>query len=176
MSWLPRIILRLPSSLSPAATRSAPLITSFAPSRIRFAAAIIRLWHSVVVGSTCVGGSPREGRAAKTTRPSIRTDFRRMGSDTGIPLVAAIFPVPAGTLRREAHVEKILHHLVAELDGAVETQRSAVCRRQRLAVHAVCDQGLRVQRALPIPRRVIPAVERAKLHVLRASIGAGALG
>src|SRR5208283_3174063 len=71
----------------------------------------------------------------------------------GVPL---IFPV-ADLLQYVAHFEvrEVLCLLVADLRRNAQAERSAVLAGQRLAVHFVTEQGLRVQGSGHIERLVI---------------------
>src|SRR5579863_9458776 len=46
--------------------------------------------------------------------------------DAGVPLVALILPVAAGSIGQEINFGQVFHVLVAELDGRVEAERRAV--------------------------------------------------
>src|SRR6266508_2833744 len=89
------------------------------------------------------------------------------------PLVPLVLPVPAGTHREEAHLGEVLHHLVAELHGGVEAQRRAVLDVERLAVHAVGEDRLRVERALQVPGGPVARVEGPELDVPRPRVHPG---
>jgi len=98
-------------------------------------------------------------------------------SDARVPLVAAIFPVPALALSDgvesldELDATHVLGRLVAELALDPEAERRAVGHRQRLLVHVVRENGLLVGRVLEIDTLVVPVaafperIEAVKHHV-----------
>src|SRR5438552_18972465 len=91
-------------------------------------------------------------RGEETWRASYPATGRRAtrsnAREPGVPLV---FPVPAWTRVHERHRQEILCHLVAELRRRVQAQRRAVGGRERVVVHAIGENRLRVQRAGEIP-------------------------
>src|SRR5258705_6278379 len=98
-------------------------------------------------------------------------------SDARVPLVAAIFPVPALALSDgvesldELDATHVLGRLVAELALDPEAERRAVGHRQRLLVHVVRENGLLVGRVLEIDTLVVPVaafperIEAVKHHI-----------
>src|SRR5258708_20783217 len=90
----------------------------------------------------------------------------------GVPL---IFPI-ADLLHYMAHFEvrDLLCLLVAVLGRDAQTQRSAVLAGQRLAVHFVTEQRLRVHRGSHVERLVI-VVRAFDAHEARVRVGANRL-
>src|SRR5262245_60153774 len=126
-------------------------------------------WSSVSVAASDAAGTPtvRSHAIAATTRA-----LAIVGSYPSEPLVALVLPVPAIPLRTEVYLGEILHHLVSELHRGVYADRRSVVGAQRLAVHAIRQNGLRVESALSVPRRPVARVEGSELYVARARIGA----
>src|SRR6267154_4136183 len=90
----------------------------------------------------------------------------------GVPL---IFPIP-DLLQYMAHFEvrDVLCLLVADLGGDAQTQRSAMLAGQRLAVHFVTEQRLRVHGGSHVERLVI-VVRAFDAHEARGRVGANRL-
>src|SRR6266853_2307885 len=90
----------------------------------------------------------------------------------GVPL---IFPI-AGLLQYMTHFEAhdVLCLLVADLGGDAQTQRSAMLAGQRLAVHFVTEQRLRVHGGSHVERLII-VVRAFDAHEARVRVGANRL-
>src|SRR3954451_19196666 len=71
--------------------------------------------------------------------------------NAGIPLVAAVFPIPSPTAADARKVlnrldpHDVLCHLVAKLAFDSKSQRRAMRDRQRRIIHLICQQSLRVE-------------------------------
>src|SRR5436190_22998339 len=96
----------------------------------------------------------------------------RAPSQPRIPLVAAIFPEAALALADAVEsfdgldAGQVFGVLVADLALDPQPQRRAVADRQRIAVHAVGQNGLRMQRIEQVEALVIEAAAVGRAHQL----------
>src|SRR5258708_8189087 len=96
------------------------------------------------------------------------------GSSAAVPFVALIAPVPTSAIRAENDLCEVLGVLISQLHRRMKAGRGAVGRRERVAIHAIRDQGLRMHRALDVPAFVVAVpprffgVERSKIDEPRA--------
>src|SRR5258708_23138938 len=99
------------------------------------------------------------------------------GSSAAVPFVALIAPVPTSAVRTENDLGEVLGVLVSQLHRRMKAGRGAVGRCERVAIHAIRDEGLRMHRALDVPPFVLAVaprffgVERSKVDEPRARLG-----
>ena len=122
-----------------------------------------------VLGLIVSGRSEKALKAAAAVEgAAARSAVEPERSNPAEPVVAAVFPIAAlaETHRRETvdqlDLVDVFRHLVAELALDAHAQRRAVFHRQRLAVEAVGENGLRVARIDQVDRAVIFHVARQR--------------
>src|SRR6267378_6271613 len=75
----------------------------------------------------------------------------RVQSHSPKPRIALILPIPARPFGGERQRHEVLRHLVAELGRRIEPQRRAMRGWERIVVHPIRENRLRMHRAREIP-------------------------
>src|SRR6184192_534050 len=123
------------------------------------------------------GDSQGDGQRAGGQVPDRGGDARRPGGDrldASKPGISLILPITARALVGECHRNEVLRQLVAQFRRGVEPQRRPVGRRQRVVVHPIGENRLRVQRARRVPAIRVVGVERDEPDVARGGEGLAA--
>src|SRR5579875_1695694 len=74
------------------------------------------------------------------------------GSDPGEPVVALVFPVTTAGRRHKVDRAQILDHFVTQLDRRVEPHWGAMLGAQRMTVHCIGQDRLRMKGTGAVPR------------------------